>query len=126
MQEHPDARALALYDAVLSGQVGTVSIADEGDPDRAELRVDSPTGGWLVRIVRNMPGWRAFVGGKEVPITGALGFFQGVRVPAGRSQVEFRYEPPSFYWGSRISTGAALALLVLLGLSLYRARRQNP
>ena len=125
-QERPDPAARERFRAALEERAGTVEFDGDDNPDAETMSVDSPTGGWLVRIVRNMPGWRAFVGGKEVPITGALGFFQGVRVPAGRSQVEFRYEPPSFYWGSRISAGAALALLVLLGLSLYRTRRQNP
>jgi uncharacterized membrane protein YfhO len=47
--------------------------------------------------------------------------FRGVLVPAGKSTVEFRYQPMSYRAGWAI---AALALLVLAGL-VFRERRQR-
>lgn len=111
---------------VLSDRQGSVHVEDAGHPDRERLFVEAPAPLWLIRTIRNTPDWHAYSGGEALPIKTVLGFFQGVRVPAGQSEVEFRYEPASFYWGSRISALAALVLLALLGLSLYRARRQNP
>ena len=118
--EHPGDDARARYEAVLAGRFGSVESGSTEDPDYQRLQLDSPREAWLVRIVRDMPGWSVSVNGEEASITTLLGHFQGVRIPAGRSEVVFRYEPPSFALGARIS---ALTALTLLGLLLWSWRR---
>jgi uncharacterized membrane protein YfhO len=63
----------------------------------------------------NYPGWLAYVNGKPTPILDANYLFRGVILPAGRSTVEFVYEPASFRVGALISI-AALAALIILAL----------
>ena len=56
------------------------------------------------------PGWRATVNGAEAPVLRANGVFRAVPVPAGVSDVEFRFVPASVLVGAAISLAALLAL----------------
>ena len=57
------------------------------------------------------PGWRATVNGTEAPVLRANGVFRAVPVPAGVSDVEFRFAPGSVLLGAAISLGGLLALV---------------
>lgn len=61
---------------------------------RTSFTADCPHGGLLVRRELDMPGWRASVGGRDVPIELFDGTFQAVRLPAGTSRVSFDFVPP--------------------------------
>lgn len=58
------------------------------------------------------PGWKAYVNGTEVPIYRADYAFRAIPVPQSDYQVEFKYQPDSFYTGIKIS-GLSLAILFL-------------
>jgi len=62
------------------------------------------------------PGWKAYIGGKEVKIYRANYAFQAVPVPSPDSEVVFKYEPKSFFDGLKISILSLVILLLLLGL----------
>lgn len=51
----------------------------------------SSTGGWLIYTESHLPGWIATVDGKRVPIRTANYLFQGIEVPEGDHEIEFRY-----------------------------------
>ncbi len=71
----------------------------------------------------NYPGWHAYVNGERVPVLMANYLFRAVIVPAGKSSVEFVYEPTSIKLGGLISL---VTLLVLAGLVFWeRTRRQS-
>ena len=55
------------------------------------------------------------------PILSANYLFRGVLIPAGKSTVEFRYEPRSFQAGLALSLAA---VMVLAGLT-WRERRNR-
>jgi uncharacterized membrane protein YfhO len=86
------------------------------------IEADSATPALLVLNDTNFPGWRAFVNGQPAPIVSANYLFRGVFVPAGRSVVEFRYDPISFQAGLAISV---LAAVILLALILHERRRRR-
>jgi hypothetical protein len=65
----------------------------------------------LIRRELMFPGWRATVEGRDVAVREALDLYQSVELPAGRSEVRFRYAPPNIGWSFLAS---ALALLMLL------------
>jgi hypothetical protein len=90
------------------------------EPDRVLFGVDTAQSGWLVRVARNWPGWTAYVNGFPVQTESFLGVLPAVRVPAGSSRVEWRYEPLSLTVGAGIS-GLTLALLSLLCIRYYWA-----
>ena len=88
---------------------------------RQELRVRAAAPGTLVLSEIDYPGWRATVNGEAASIRRIDGLLRGIEVPAGESQVEFRYLPLS------ILAGAAITLLSFLvaagGLLLVRRPR---
>jgi hypothetical protein len=74
----------------------------------------------LVLNDTNYPGWRAYVNGQPAEMLAANFLFRGVVLPAGKSTVEFRYEPRSV----RIGGGVSFAALAILALLVMRERRQ--
>lgn len=69
------------------------------------------------------PGWTATVGGREVTVQEHLGLFQGVELPAGRSEVRFDYAPRHIGWAWLAMLAGLLALATQL---LRRVRRSEP
>ncbi len=82
-------------------------------PEYRAFRVNSPTGGAFVLKEQLFPGWKAYVDGREVPVTLALDTFQSAQIPAGEHEVEFRYRSLGLRIGALISLAALAALLRL-------------
>jgi len=47
--------------------------------------------------------WQAFANGQKTPVYRANGASHAVRIPAGVSKVEFRYQSPASFWGMMLS-----------------------
>ncbi len=96
---------------------GCVDRVDTGDvrPEHVVQRVMSCGRGLLVLADEDYPGWTAEVSGAPVEIERVDFFLRGVRVPAGSSEVHWRYQPLSFRVGGWISL---MAWLAALGLTL--------
>jgi hypothetical protein len=62
-------------------------------PDRVDVEVAGVRAGMLVLHDLYYPGWIAAVDGRVQPIVPIRRLFRGVRVPAGRHRVVFRFEP---------------------------------
>jgi len=67
------------------------------------------------------PGWRVTVNGRPAPLRRADGVLMAVYLPAGESEVVFRFRPISFYIGAVIS---GLTVFFLWPLTLWRMRRR--
>jgi hypothetical protein len=95
-------------------------------PDRAAYRVSSSTGGYFVHVANLLPGWRAWVDGREAPLLLANALFRAVPIAPGEHVVELRYEPASVAIGLRVTllalaiAGIGLAMAAAAGI---RARR---
>jgi hypothetical protein len=59
-------------------------------------------------------GWKAFVDGKETPHFRANYILRSMVLPAGSHEVEFRFEPDSFYLGNKVSMAGSLILILLI------------
>jgi hypothetical protein len=79
---------------------------------RFHVTTDAPA--YLVLAETWYPGWSATVNGAPAPILRANLAFQAVAVPAGESEVVFRYRINDFGGGAAISAGALIAALILL------------
>ncbi len=79
----------------------------------ATVVVDAPRPGLLYAAESYFPGWTATVNGAPVDILPANYAFRAVAVPAGRSQVVFRYWPPGLTAGLAVSGISMLALCAL-------------
>jgi hypothetical protein len=68
-------------------------------------------------------GWNAYVDGKLMPHIRVNYVLRGMRVPAGRHTIEFRFEPKVYQQGERIAlVSSSLLLLLCIGwlISLLR------
>jgi len=102
---------------------GNARIVDE-TPDRVELDVSMDTPGVVVLADLWDPGWRATVNGRAAPVLRADHALRAVEVPAGASEVVFRYVPVSLRYGVA-SMGVALALLAIWIFALPRRGQGN-
>ena len=68
------------------------------------------------------PGWKAYVNGEETPVWRANYAFDAIAAPAGRSTIEFVYEPESLRAGAWIGVASLVAGLG----ALVRRRRRTP
>jgi hypothetical protein len=78
--------------------VGRTAISAES-PCRIEIHAEMKRAGLLVLADRWDSGWVARVGGVRTPILRVNHALRGVELPAGRSTVEFSYEPAAFRIG---------------------------
>lgn len=75
-------------------------------------------------------GWKATIDGKDAPYFRCNYILRGMKLPAGKHQIEWRFDPPIVAKGERISLMASLVLyggLVLMGgWGFIRKRKSIP
>lgn len=79
------------------------------------LETEAGAEAFLVSSESWHPGWRAWVGDREVRLYVSNGAFRGLFVPAGRHRVRMRFEPVIFWYGLAVSAlawGGCLAALI--------------
>jgi len=64
-------------------------------------------------------GWKSFIDGKETPHIQADFVLRGLVIPAGKHQVEFKFEPSSYYLGNKVSLASSILLLLAIGGYLF-------
>ncbi len=87
------------------------------EPNRITLHAHLERAGLLVLGEVTYPGWRVYVNGKRATLYEADGVLRAVALPAGDSEVEFRFYPVPFYVGLAISV---FTLVGLLGWAVVR------
>ncbi len=111
-------------DVTPPGATGVATIASE-KPEHIEVSAHTDTPGFLVLRDLFYPGWRAFVGDREVPILRADYLFRAVRIDAGTTVVRFEYRPASFALGVAIALFTA-ATVAAIAIASRRRGRVNP
>jgi uncharacterized membrane protein YfhO len=64
-------------------------------------------------------GWKAYINGEEQPLIRANYVLRALKVPAGNSEIEMRFEPKVYAVGEKVSFVASLLLLLALGYGIY-------
>jgi hypothetical protein len=93
-------------------------------PGAASYAVDTTQPSLLVEIEAFMPGWRAFVDGREQPILQANVFGRAVVIPTGKHTVTWTFAPPvlvAAVWASWLAILVA-SLTLLVGTLLASGR----
>jgi hypothetical protein len=98
---------------------GSVRIEAMG-PGQYDLRAESSRDAWLVLTEAWYPGWTVEIDGRAAELHHADHLFQAVRVPSGRHEVRFRYQPRFLASGFWIAAIAALIPVVFLFLRRMR------
>jgi hypothetical protein len=100
-------------------QLEPVSILEEG-AHHVVLQTTLAGAGLVVLADTYYPGWTARVDQQPAAIYPTNLLFRGVRVPAGRHRIEFRYVPADLWPGVVLG---ALASIVSLAMVFWPARR---
>lgn len=70
-------------------------------------------------------GWKATIDGKEAGILKVDYALRGLQIPAGKHNIEFKFEPQVVKTGSTITLVSSIAMLLLLGGAVYRERKKK-
>lgn len=70
-------------------------------------------------------GWSAYVDGKPVDYFRTDFTLRGMRVPAGKHQVEFKFEPSSYYSGEKMALAGSILLFLFVGGAIYLDARKK-
>jgi hypothetical protein len=70
-------------------------------------------------------GWIAMIDGKEVPIYRVNYVLRGLKVPAGKHTIEFKFEPEVVKTGSTIALISSIGMLLLIGAGVYFERKKK-
>ena len=95
---------------------GEVKIASYS-PKRLRLEAAATTPSVLLLNDKHSPNWRVTVDGQPATLLRCNFLMRGVQVPAGKHEIEFRYEPP--ITGLYVTTAAIVIAFLLLGLALF-------
>ncbi len=99
-----------------SGNVALLSYA----PNKLNYKASLDKEGLVVfSQVWYTKGWKAFVNGVEQPLIRANYALRALRLPAGTSEVEMRFEPRVWVVGEKVSFMASALLLLLLAAAIY-------
>jgi hypothetical protein len=70
-------------------------------------------------------GWKAFIDGKESDMIRANYLLRGLMVPAGKHDIEFRFEPRSFTIGQTLAILSSILVLLLVVAAGYISYRNK-
>jgi hypothetical protein len=71
-------------------------------------------------------GWRSFIDGKETTHIQADFVLRAMLIPEGKHQVEFKFEPTSYFVGNKISLASSILLiLAIAGYFVYLIKNKN-
>ena len=113
-------------DNVSSDTLRSVTLTDY-QPNALKYEVDSKNGGVVVFSEIYYPGWISYIDGKEVEHGRADYILRAMNVPAGKHQIEFRFDPKSLHTTETIAY-TALAILALGAIAVcflwYRKQKR--
>jgi hypothetical protein len=124
--QHFDPKKIAYVESnsgISSSGPGTADILNE-TPDEVTISANMQNPGLLILADLWDKGWHAFVGEHEQPVLKVDYALRGVALPAGKSTVQFRYQPGSLRLGLALALFgiAAVASWALAGIFFSRRR----
>lgn len=64
-------------------------------------------------------GWNAYVDGAKKDYIRVNYVLRGMRIPAGKHKVEFKFEPQFYYTGEKISLASSILLIISLAVAFF-------
>jgi hypothetical protein len=94
----------------------------EYEADRVELAASAPGRSLVVLSDVHLPGWRAEVDGREVPIERVDYLLRGIAVEGGEHRIVLTYAP----WSWRVGWIVSLVMALLLAAAVWKGARRWP
>jgi uncharacterized membrane protein YfhO len=114
--------------ATASSAVASRADVTREDSRQIVIEAEAPEDGFLLLADTYYPGWTAQVDGTPTPLYRANLSVRGIRLPKGRHEVRFTFDPPGFWRGLGITLLSVSILLLWAGAAARadrRARRQR-
>lgn len=70
-------------------------------------------------------GWKAFIDGQPAPHFRANYILRAMIVPAGKHQIEFRFEPAVYYTGNMIASVSSIIIILLAAIYVFLEYRKK-
>ncbi len=70
-------------------------------------------------------GWKATIDGNETKIHRVNYVLRGLKIPAGKHTIEFKFEPQVVKTGSTIALISSIGMLLLIGVGIYLERKKK-
>jgi hypothetical protein len=70
-------------------------------------------------------GWNAYLDGQKTDHIRVNYLLRGMKIPAGKHEVSFRFEPANYFLGEKIAGVSSILLLLLVGGNLFMAYKKN-
>jgi len=124
---NPARIAYATQDVAGIGKPGFNRI-DVTQYDLHEIGLSVRTGSTALMVLSEIyypAGWKAFIDGEETPIHNVNYVLRGIVVPAGKHEVIFRFDPPSYQTSVRLSLIGLLVTILALGGGIFLHYRQR-
>jgi len=94
--------------------------------DNIKYEFNGPTNQFAVFSEVYYPrGWNAYLDGNKTEYVKANYVLRGMSVPAGKHQIEFRFEPRSYALGNIITLIATLLAYALLAIAIFKEVRKK-
>ncbi len=106
---------------VLTGPSDRVQVK-RFDVNHLKMMVDVPARKFLVYTDSFTKHWKVFVNGRPEKLMRVDGAFKGVWLPAGKSEVEFRYSPPG---GGAVYLIVTVVLFIFMGMLVFYLRKEK-
>lgn len=115
-----DLHKISIVDNLIPNKYSQVKIRDiQYDSGFASAKTSSEGQGFVVFSESFFPGWNAYIDGVETQIYKVNGLTQGVIIPSGEHNIEFRYKPLSLYIGLVL-----FAITIVYVIFLLRKKRK--
>lgn len=70
-------------------------------------------------------GWDAYIDGKKSDYVRVNYVLRAMKIPAGKHQIEFRFEPHAYFWGKNVTLASSLILVICLIGAIFTWRRKQ-
>lgn len=128
-------RSTALIDKIFSGEIGefkpkydstAVIVLKSYSPN--DMKYNSTTASEQLAVFSEIyyeKGWNAYVDGKLTPHVRADFVLRAMKVPAGKHEIEFKFEPSAYYSGEKIAMAGSILLFLFVGGGIYMDRKKK-
>ncbi|MCB0820989.1 MAG: YfhO family protein, partial [Bacteroidetes bacterium] len=102
-----------------SAEGGNIKLIDY-EPNQLKYEANSAAGGIAVfSEIYYEKGWQAYIDGKEVPHFRVNYILRAMAVPAGKHEIEFRFDPQLYHTTETVAMASSMLLILLLAGWLF-------